>query len=83
MKPIRRLVILIAGFSIAIVTAVAPARSEGPPAGDDSQETKKLNDLIESIRELSDDVQKTTKDAFAAWPPYTWRDQAVRQPLPG
>jgi hypothetical protein len=36
-----------------------------------------LKDLIEAIRELSEDVGKTTKHAFAAWPPYTWQEDRI------
>jgi len=80
MKPIRRLVILIAGFSIAIVTAVAPARSEGPPAGDDSQETKKLNDLIESSIDWYEVLPEVgAKTALRPQPVLRWRNVARGQ----
>jgi hypothetical protein len=45
---------------------------------------KELEELVEDIRELSDNVAKTTKDAFAAWPPYTWQGpHSVRAAGPG
>jgi hypothetical protein len=36
-----------------------------------------LTELVASIRELSEDVAKTTKDAFEAWPAYTWQGQHI------
>jgi len=30
-------------------------------------------DLVEDIRELSDDVARTATEAFKALPPYTWK----------
>jgi hypothetical protein len=38
---------------------------------------KELEELVEDIRELSDDVAKTTKGALAAWPPYTWQGRHI------
>jgi hypothetical protein len=36
---------------------------------------RELTDFVEEIRELSDDVLSTDKEAFSSWPPYTWRDE--------
>jgi hypothetical protein len=36
-----------------------------------------LKELVEDIRELSDDVARTTEEAFAAWPPYTWQGRHI------
>ncbi len=39
-------------------------------------ELKHLTDLIEDIRELTDDVMRTTEDFFRSWPPYTWQSKS-------
>jgi hypothetical protein len=38
---------------------------------------QELTDLIETIRELSDHVRRTTDEVFSEWPPYTWKEAPI------
>jgi hypothetical protein len=34
---------------------------------------EELTDMIEDIRELTQDINHTVNESFAAWPPYSWQ----------
>jgi hypothetical protein len=53
-----------------IVRQSLPQRELHPPR---TVALRELTDLIEEIRELADDINKTVNESFATWPPYTWR----------
>src|SRR6476646_10633289 len=80
MKRVRSSVVLLSVFFIALVLVVVPLRSEDPRSDEETQETKKLNDFIESSIDWYEILPEVSaKSVLRPQPVLRWRNVARGQ----